>query len=71
MSQRARYTPAEHRRRIESRQPDIVGHTLATWQDVVERDYHSWDCDRLVVDTAASDIAGDVGAIVARLPAQG
>ena len=47
---------AEHRRRVESRQPDIVDHGLPTWQEVVERDYHAWDRDRLVVDTAASKV---------------
>ena len=60
----------EHRRRVESRKPDIVGHALPTWQDVVERDYDVWDHDRLVVDTAASDVAASVHAIVARLPIQ-
>jgi predicted kinase len=60
----------EHRRRVESRQPDIAGHVLPTWRDVVERDYHAWDRERLVVDTAASDVAASVRAIVARLSAQ-
>jgi predicted kinase len=58
---------AEHRRRVETREPDIAGHTLPTWRDVVERDYHDWDRDRLVVDTAAADVSASVGAIVARL----
>jgi predicted kinase len=57
----------EHRRRIDSRQPDIAGHALPTWRDVVERDYHAWDRERLVVDTAASDVATSVRAIVGRL----
>jgi predicted kinase len=57
---------AEHKRRVESREPDIVGHTLPTWQDVVERNYHVWDRDRLVVDTARSDVAASVKAIVER-----
>jgi hypothetical protein len=43
---------------------DIAGHVLLTWQDVVERDYHAWDRDRLVVDTAASDVSIGVRAIV-------
>jgi predicted kinase len=60
----------EHRRRVESRQPDIVGHVLPTWRDVVERDYHTWDRERLVVDTAASDVTTSVRAIVARLSTQ-
>jgi predicted kinase len=61
---------SEHRRRVQSREPDIAGHALPTWQDVVERDYHDWDRDRLLVDTAASDVAAAVRAIVGRLSAQ-
>jgi predicted kinase len=61
---------AEHRRRVESREPDIAGHALPTWQDVVERDYHDWDRDRLVVDTAASDVTAGVRAIAGHLSAQ-
>jgi predicted kinase len=60
---------AEHRRRVESREPDIAGHAFPTWQDVA-RDYHAWDCDRLVVDTAACDVTAGVRAIVGRLSAQ-
>jgi predicted kinase len=58
---------AEHRRRVESREADIPGHARPTWRDVVERDYHAWDRDRLVVDTAAADIAAAARAIVLRL----
>ncbi len=58
---------AEHRRRVESREPDIEGHALPTWRDVVERDYHAWDGDRFVVDTAASGVSAGVDAIVDRL----
>lgn len=61
----------EHRRRVESRQPDIADHALPTWRDVAERDYHAWDRDRLVVDTAGSDVTASVRAIVGRLSAQG
>jgi hypothetical protein len=60
----------EHRRRVESRAPDIAGHALPTWQNVVERDYHEWDHDRLVVDSAASDVTASVRAIVGHLSAQ-
>ena len=61
---------AEHRRRVESREPDIAGHTLPTWQHVIGRDYRDWDRDRLVVDTAACDVTDSVRAIVGRLSAQ-
>jgi predicted kinase len=61
----------EHRRRVDARQPDIAGHTLASWQDVVERDYHAWDRNRLVVDTAACEVGAAVDAIASRVRARG
>jgi predicted kinase len=42
----------EHRRRVETRKPDIAGLELPTWDEVVAREYHGWDRDRIVVDTA-------------------
>jgi predicted kinase len=53
----------EHRRRVESRAVDIVGHTLPTWSDVLERDYRPRDDERLVIDTARLDVAASVSAI--------
>ena len=43
---------ALHRQRAEARTPDIAGHTLPTWQDIVGRHYEPWDRDHLVLDTA-------------------
>jgi predicted kinase len=57
----------EHRRRVESREPDILGHGLPTWQDVVDREYHAWHRERLVVDTVACEVGACVAAIVGRL----
>jgi len=51
---------AEHRRRVESRTPDIEGHELPTWLDVVARDYRPWSRARLVIDTARTDVAASV-----------
>jgi predicted kinase len=59
----------EHRRRVESRLPDIPGHRLASWQEVVERDYHAWDRDRLVLDTAQLPLDQCLNAIRAALAA--
>jgi predicted kinase len=42
----------EHRRRVESREADITGHALPTWDEVQNREYESWDSDRLVIDSA-------------------
>jgi len=42
----------EHRRRVETRTADIAGHDLPAWDDVINRDYHPWTSERLIVDTA-------------------
>ena len=42
----------EHRRRIESRSSSVPGLRLPTWREVIEREYHSWSKDRIIVDTA-------------------
>ena len=43
---------AMHRGRVETRTPDIPGHVLPSWDDVVHRDYRPWDRERLQIDTA-------------------
>jgi predicted kinase len=40
----------EHRRRVESRLPDLPGHVVPTWQQVCELHYEPWERPRLVVD---------------------
>ena len=47
----------KHQRRIESRLPDIAGHTLPTWQEVRVHEYEPWSRDRLVIDTARLTVA--------------
>ena len=42
----------EHRRRIETRKSEVPGLVLPDWEAVIERDYHPWDRDRVIVDTA-------------------
>ena len=59
---------AEHRRRVETRVPDIEGLMLPTWQEVVDRDYRPWTRDRLVVDTAGRPADACIDEIVAALP---
>jgi predicted kinase len=57
----------EHRRRVESRTPDIAGHTLPTWTDVLDRNYRAWDVDRLVIDTAQLNVRESVEGILSVL----
>jgi len=45
-----------HRRRVESRSCDINGLSLPTWQAVLEREYHDWSRDRIIVDTATRSV---------------
>jgi predicted kinase len=59
----------EHRRRVETRATDIIGHRLPTWQEVVERDYRPWDIGRIVIDTARLSVEQSVRTILADIPA--
>lgn len=59
---------AEHRRRVESRAADTVGHRVPTWQEVAERDYRPWDRPRIIIDTAAQSVSASVQAVVSALP---
>ena len=42
----------EHRNRIESRQSDISGLQLPTWNKILEREYEQWNTGHIVFDTA-------------------
>ena len=55
--------PDEHRRRVQTRSPDIAGFVLPTWEEVVAREYHPWERQRIVVDTAASGVQESVNLI--------
>ena len=46
----------EHRRRIETRRPDVRGLILPKWQTVTKLEYEPWDRDHLMVDTAGRSI---------------
>jgi predicted kinase len=59
--------PAEHRRRVEGRAGEVPGLALPDWADVVARDYHPWNRQRLVVDTAGRSVAACVEEALAAL----
>ena len=55
---------ALHRKRVEARAAEAAaGEAMPTWQDVIDRDYHPWTRDRVVVDTATSTVQECVDAI--------
>jgi len=55
---------AMHAGRVRTRDVDIAGLTLPTWQQVLDREYEPWDRGHLVIDTAVQSPAAAVGAIL-------
>ncbi|OJY74159.1 MULTISPECIES: AAA family ATPase [unclassified Rhizobium] len=58
---------AEHRRRLETRQPDIEGLTNPTWEEVITQTYDAWDTSVIVVDTAGAETDEIVTKLAERL----
>ena len=46
----------EHKKRIETRKNEIKGLKLPTWEEIANREYHSWKSDRIIIDTASKSI---------------
>ncbi|HZZ87852.1 MAG TPA: AAA family ATPase [Caulobacteraceae bacterium] len=57
----------EHRRRVETRAVNVPGLKPPAWAVVVGREYHDWDRDRLVVDTAGASLEQSVELVLAAL----
>ena len=53
----------EHRRRIEARLTEVPGLILPDWDAVISRDYHPWDRDHMIIDTAHRNVAACVAVI--------
>jgi len=49
--------PAEHRRRVETRETDVAGLQLPSWDAVQRHHYESWDRPRVILDTAGRSVA--------------
>jgi predicted kinase len=61
----------EHRRRVEAREPDLPGHTLPTWREVVGREYQPWDREPIRIDTAKTAVERAVAIISSHLERTG
>ncbi len=57
----------EHQYRVENRKSTVRGLKLSTWKDVTSREYHSWENDRVVIDTAGKSIAESVSELLCSL----
>ncbi|NOR11134.1 MAG: AAA family ATPase [Desulfovibrionaceae bacterium] len=45
-----------HKQRVESRSSKIPNLTLPSWQEILDREYHEWKADRVIIDTANKTI---------------
>ena len=63
--------PVEHRRRIESKKPDLDGLPALTWASVCHRTYEEWSAPHLVIDTAGKSVAETEQELIDRLSAAG
>jgi predicted kinase len=61
----------EHRRRVEARVPDLPGHTLPTWREVVGREYQPWDREPIRIDTAKTAVEQAVAIISSHMERTG
>jgi len=46
----------EHRKRLEARNSEVKGLKLPAWKDIENREYHSWESERIIIDTANKSI---------------
>ena len=60
----------EHRSRVETRLQDISGLRLPTWEEVISREYHPWNREHIVMDTANRSVAQNVEILREALPSK-
>ena len=61
----------EHRRRVESKKPDLDGLPPLTWVSVCDREYEKWSAPHLVIDTTGKSVAETEQELIDRLSAAG
>jgi predicted kinase len=59
---------SQHQYRVETRTADIFGRNLLSWQEVVSREYQSWDRQHIILDTAACSVEQAVKILREKLP---
>lgn len=59
----------EHRSRVENRTTDIVNLSLPTWEEVEKREYHAWDEEVILIDTACRSIADSITELYTKVEA--
>ena len=59
--------PAEHRHRVGTRDTDVAGLRIPSWDAVQRRAYDAWDRPRLVLDTAGRSIPDSLAELAGRI----
>ena len=57
----------EHQSRVEARKSDISGLEPPSWQSVLEREYHEWTRERIVLDTANKSVHASINELTCQL----
>jgi len=57
----------EHRRRVENRSSEVPGLILPISEETTHRDYHHWDREHVVIDTAERTVAECASLILSAL----
>ncbi|MPZ39542.1 MAG: AAA family ATPase [Rhizobiales bacterium] len=63
--------PVEHRRRVETRKTGNAASDTLTWHHVATREFESWDCEHIVIDTAGQTVEQSLGALRTALSTRG
>ena len=56
-----------HQNRVETRKADIKGHCLPSWEDVLTRDYESWESKSISIDTSSHSVDQSIRIILGKL----
>jgi predicted kinase len=57
----------KHRLRVESRVIDVKNLKRPTWEAVLNRDYHRWTDDRILIDTSGKTVSESVNELIEKL----
>jgi predicted kinase len=60
----------EHRSRVETRLQDISSLRSLTWEEVISREYHPWNREHIVIDTANRSMAQNLKILREALPSK-
>jgi predicted kinase len=57
----------EHKKRIETRENEIEGLKLPTWEEIIKRKYDLWEDERIIIDTSNKNIEESIKELVIKI----